>query len=107
VVKSLNDLKLDDKMREGLTITGFILLLFGIFFTAITGGFGVVLGGPVALLGFILLLIGAFSSEEQTITIRQQKADTNPKSKKYCKECGRAIPFDAELCPYCGEKIKI
>lgn len=89
-------------MREGLTITGFILLLVGIFFTAVTGGFGVVLGGPVALLGFILLLIGAFSSEQQTITIQQEQADVNTKRKKYCKECGRAIPFDARLCPYCG-----
>jgi hypothetical protein len=91
-------------MREGLTITGFILLLFGLFFTAITGGFGVILGGPIALLGFILLIIGAFSSEQQTITIRQEKTNIKPKSKIYCNECGRSIPFDAELCPYCGSK---
>ena len=77
-------------MREGLAITGFILILFGLIFTAVTSGFGVILGGPVALLGFILLLIGAFSSEQQTIIVRQEQSNTKPKSRRYCNECGRA-----------------
>lgn len=93
-------------MREGLTITGLILLLFGLFFTAITGGFGIVLGGPVALLGFVLLIIGSFSSEEETITVRQKQTDnTTIKSRRYCDECGRTIPSDAKICPYCGKKF--
>ena len=25
-------------------------------------------------------------------------------SKRYCSNCGRAMPFDANVCPYCGKK---
>jgi len=29
----------------------------------------------------------------------------NKKSKRYCPNCGRAIPEDALICPYCMKKF--
>ena len=92
-------------MREGLTIVGFLLLIFGIIFTVMSGGYGIVLGGPIALIGFILLIMGAFSSEHQTIIYQKEQSEIKQKSKRYCPSCGRAIPFDANICPYCGKKF--
>jgi predicted amidophosphoribosyltransferase len=25
---------------------------------------------------------------------------------RYCPKCGREIPFDVKVCPYCGKKFK-
>ena len=30
-----------------------------------------------------------------------------PKPKRYCPSCGRSIPMDANLCPYCGNDFRI
>ena len=27
-------------------------------------------------------------------------------SNRYCPDCGRAFPFDANICPYCGKKFE-
>jgi hypothetical protein len=43
--------------------------------------------------------------EEKKITVRQKQSDTITKSKRYCQECGREIPSDANICPYCGKRF--
>lgn len=30
---------------------------------------------------------------------------TPPQSTMYCMSCGRAIPADAAVCPYCGDRV--
>jgi len=31
---------------------------------------------------------------------------TNKKPDRRCPNCGKIIPFDAKLCPYCGKKFE-
>jgi len=62
------------------------------------------LGGGICILaglliGIILIIVGLVNSE---------KKDNAPSrlSDRYCPNCGRAIPFDARMCPYCGKKFE-
>ena len=36
----------------------------------------------------------------------KEKNKTKSKENRRCPECGRVIPDDAKLCPYCGKKFK-
>ena len=37
--------------------------------------------------------------------MRQLEENKRFAPKRYCPDCGREIPFDAKLCPYCGKKF--
>jgi len=56
--------------------------------------------------GFILIcggIIDYFKAEEQ---ISENKSESNIVRERFCPACGRAIPFDAKLCSYCGKKFE-
>lgn len=57
-------------------------------------------GGPILL--FILGLIVLLSGRET----EPYKPPVQKKDDRRCPECGRVIPFDAKICPYCGKKFK-
>lgn len=40
----------------------------------------------------------------ETSKVEKEKAE---KTERKCPDCGRNIPFDAKLCPYCGKKFKL
>ncbi|MEF8849124.1 MAG: zinc ribbon domain-containing protein [Candidatus Thermoplasmatota archaeon] len=96
---------------------GAVLMLLSIFFTIFTLGFGIICTGPLFLIGFIIFIAGFFIKESkkndtQVYNITQQTSsypssvDSNKNSGRYCPNCGRSIPFEAALCPYCGLKFK-
>lgn len=39
------------------------------------------------------------------VIIHKETPREKPKSDRRCPSCGRTIPFDAKLCPYCGKKF--
>jgi hypothetical protein len=90
-------------MNSGLVSIGAILLIVGVLFTFFTFGFGIVCTGPLMLIGFILLIIGLVIPEEEKKTV--ETIIKEPEKKRYCPNCGRDIPFDANICPYCGKKF--
>lgn len=73
------------------TTLGIILLVVTIFFGWL-GGVVCILAG--LLLGIVLIAIGLIQPSK-----KEDKRD------RYCPKCGRAIPFDANICPYCGKKF--
>ena len=90
-------------MNSGLVSIGAILLIVGVLFTFFTFGFGIVCTGPLMLIGFILMIIGLVLPEDEKKTV--ETIIKEPETKRYCPNCGRGIPFDANICPYCGKKF--
>ncbi len=63
-----------------------------------SSGFGLSL---VLFGSFFLFLSGIF----HIVTKVEKKTKTKQKSDRYCPNCGRGIPFDAKVCPYCAKKF--
>jgi hypothetical protein len=93
-------------MREHLITLGVIFFIVGILLTVVTLGIGVICAGPLILIGLILLLLGAvLPPEERQVTI--PPPPEGPRNKRYCTNCGREIPLDANVCPYCGKDFRM
>jgi hypothetical protein len=94
-------------MKSTLVSLGVVLMLVGVFFTVITFGFGFICSWPLIVVGFIVFLIGLLMPEEgKTIIIHDGHLETSPPKGRYCTNCGREIPFDANVCPYCGKNFR-
>lgn len=88
----------------GLALLGLFLIFIGIIGGVASGNTSLCL--IFCFIGFLLFLIGGFYSRTAHRLV-PQKIDiiSNKKSDRYCPECGRGIPFDANICPYCGKKF--
>lgn len=63
----------------------------------------------VILLIVVIIILIAMAAAGSKKTVVVEKNDSEPISKepdRRCPECGRGIPFDAKICPYCGKKFK-
>jgi hypothetical protein len=88
--------KVDEQIKSESLVAG----ILGIFFAWIIGG--------------IMFLVAY--SKVQTILYRRSippppppptpvSAPTPTVSLRYCVHCGRTIPTDAKVCPYCGKQL--
>jgi hypothetical protein len=77
------------------------------------------MGSFFAIIAFILLLIAVMlKSNRKEVTnppptnqynqFQRPSSNVQPQnvSKIFCSSCGREIPLDAVMCPYCGFKVK-
>ncbi len=84
-------------------------MVVGALFTFVTFGFGIICAWPLILIGIILFIVGAVMPEEKTHVVQNQQPvvvqQQSPQPNRYCPGCGKAIPFDANICPYCGKKF--
>jgi len=106
-----------------LTLTGLIFLV--LLFSGCTSSTGSSSSGvvPCFILVFIgiivfILIVAYLLGGKKTIVQTQQTAvpsqpiiirdepKKETKSERRCPECGRVIPEDANMCPYCGKKFK-
>ena len=93
-------------MREHLITLGVIFFIVGILLTVVTLGIGVIRAGPLILIGLILLLLGVvLPPEGKQVAI--PPPPEGPQNKRYCTNCGREIPLDANVCPYCGKDFRM
>lgn len=88
----------------------------------------VMFGSIFGIIGFILCIAGIFTPSKTSSQPKQQSysqvyhgpatrinekvKDFKEKNKslnsnRRCPDCGRKIPEDAKLCPYCGKKFKM
>lgn len=71
-------------------------IFFGVLGAVAGGGGEICILAPVIL--FILGLIALITArEDKVITVIEPKNKAN----RYCPNCGRAIPLDVNICPYC------
>jgi len=74
-------------------------------FTFSTIGGGSATEGVVCMIGgpFILFILGLAA----LITgMDKPKSTTTKHEYRFCPNCGREIPFDAKICPYCGNDFQ-
>ena len=89
-------------MRSSLLAAGIILIILGVIFTIFTLGFGFFCSWPLILLGIIFVILGAVLSDEKE---KSFVGDGMAKEIRRCPGCGRQIPLDANVCPYCARKF--
>ena len=94
-------------MNSGVIFGGAMLMSVSIFITIFTLGFGIICTGPLFLIGFVIFILGFVIPEETKREIHHYNRiqPTTVSSNRYCPKCGRSIPFDASICPYCGLKF--
>ena len=86
-------------------------MISGIFFTIFTFGFGIICTWPLILIGFILFIVGLVVPSNNTTVIQQTPAcppyppyqSQQLQSSRHCPNCGRSIPNDSIICPFCGK----
>ena len=69
----------------------------------------IIIGFIIILIANILEIVAYFSLPEKLPVLNDKKilqTYDNFKKDRYCPDCGRAIPFDAKVCPYCGKQFK-
>ena len=78
-----------------IPFVGFYSLLYGITYGDITGNTFCCFIVPFILfiLGLVVLLMGREKPVVNNTTMKD--------SDRRCPNCGRVIPFDAQICPYC------
>ena len=59
----------------------------------------------LVLVILIIVIIIAVSGKKTVIIEQGSPAGATQKHDRYCPNCGRAIPFDANVCPYCGKQF--
>jgi hypothetical protein len=94
-------------MNIAMVTLGTLLAVFGALITFFTFGIGIICTWPLILVGIILLIVGAIIPNETITFVSNQNINKRePKRYKGCPECGGSVPYDSDVCPYCGEKIK-
>ncbi len=59
----------------------------------------------VVLILVILAILGTKKNTKKMTEIMEKQQTKSVKSDRYCPDCGRAIPFDADICPYCHKNF--
>lgn len=58
-------------------------------------------GGLLFIIGFISVIASFFSTKKEPIVYQKRNSYFSPDHSRYCKKCGREIPFGASECVYC------
>ena len=71
---------------------------------------GMILGIPLGLIGFIMLLAGLFTSGSKTVIVNPQQTQhiviNHPvKANRYCSQCGTGISLEEKFCTNCGNRV--
>jgi ribosomal protein L40E len=94
-------------MREPLYMLGVIFIVVGVVLTFVTFGIGFICAWPLVVVGLIILLIGAvLPPDDRTGVTYHPHPSEAFRNKRYCTKCGREIPIDANVCPYCGKDFR-
>ncbi len=57
------------------------------------------ISGWTAIIGIVIFIVG--------IALFVKVLMKEPSRDRYCPSCGREIPFDAKVCPYCKKDFEI
>ncbi len=60
-----------------------------------TGNAMVAIGTFLGIIGFVAVIAGIASKNDE------RKGINSKIKERFCPKCGRAIPFDSKVCPYC------
>lgn len=63
-------------------------------------------GGLTALIGIIVIIYGMATPKKEEKESKRQKETTEVKKDRRCPKCGRVIPLDVKICPYCRKEFQ-
>ncbi len=106
-----------------LTLIGliFLVLLFSgctsSVESAVSGGVTCIILVIIGIIVFILIVAYLLGGKRTVVQTQQSATPSQPiiirdepkketKQERRCPSCGRVIPEDAKICPYCGKKFK-
>jgi hypothetical protein len=93
-------------MNQNRVIIGGTFLYVGaIFFFLLENAF-MIYGQSFKTIGVILLIIGGIITIIGILSNRKEKETIQPPKDRNCLKCGKAIPFEASICPYCKFDFK-
>lgn len=82
---------------------GVILIGAGVFLFLMIQYFNTTLGQTFRILSYLFIIGGVIFS----VIGATSKGKTVQQSRdRYCPSCGRSIPFDALVCPYCKKDFE-
>ncbi len=89
----------------GLYLLGGFLIFIGIVSSIVA----IEMCAILVVVGIIILLSGVFYTRTSTYDVPRHIKIVNKKKKRdddiRCTNCGRVIPIDAKICPYCSKKL--
>jgi len=62
------------------------------------------LGVIFAIFGIIVIIIGLLQKPAPPSSFQPQQ-QSSPQHQRYCNLCGKLIPLEGILCPYCGKEL--
>ncbi len=70
--------------------------------------FGVICGIIIfiVLIFVIIAILGTNKNTKKIAEAQSQTSSEKPQHDRYCPKCGRSIPFDAVICPYCKKEFE-
>lgn len=86
--------------QNKLLIGGTFLYVGAIFFFLLENAF-TLFGQPLRTIGVILLIIGGIITIIGIFSVKQKSLTIQTPKDRNCLNCGKAIPFEASICPYC------
>ncbi len=98
-----------------ILLLGFLLLIGALIYnlqSILSGnGFPFVVFLALLIVSTVLIIIGArmfaksYASRKYAQIMEQKKAYMAQAGMKTCPNCGKAIPQDSIVCPYCGTRL--
>jgi RNA polymerase subunit RPABC4/transcription elongation factor Spt4 len=102
-MNSIQGQRLKKMMGFGLCFMGGFFLFIGILFGALFEEPGLY---SLAIIGAVVILIGILMFRSVKGVSLFDLNLLSIKKDRRCMKCGRVIPWDAKLCPYCGENFE-
>ena len=113
-------------MKKGAVVTGVVLIILGVllyfsgnnmveeapFNLLSSGGFSAYenaknMGNGMVSFGVILGIIGVVAVAYGFTSKNEKDKGVNSRiNERFCTKCGRVIPFDARICPYCKKDFE-
>lgn len=98
----------------GLFLVGLLCIFFGLAATVtFSGDDGALCCATGGIIGLLLLIIGSYlakTSNRIEVKIIGHPQNTPPiqnnEPDRRCPKCGRAIPFESVVCPFCQNDFK-
>jgi len=91
--------------QNKLLIGGTFIYVGAIFFFLLEHAF-TLFGQSLRTIGVILLIIGGIITIIAILSHEKKSSPIQPPKDRNCLNCGKAIPIEASICPYCKYDFK-